>query len=140
MLKLLRYIKKFIALPWSEKWTFLEALILLGLAKLMLTFFPFRICIKTLKTGKKQTNINIEKLKKIKYAVGRANRLAIWKNVCLVQSFAARWMLMRRGIHSKLFIGVTQDKHKKLTAHAWLKVNDFEIVSQNGNYKQMFSI
>jgi hypothetical protein len=140
MSKLLRYIWKFISLPGRERLLFFEALFFLYLAKGMLVIFPFRLCIKTVKPSREQHDAGIGRLKEIKYAIGRANRLAFWKNVCLVQSFAARWMLTRRGIKSELFIGVSQDEQKKLTAHAWLVVDNLEIVSQGGNYNKIFSV
>ena len=95
---------------------------------------PFRICIKTIKVSNYSNNSDFEVIKGIKHATDLANRMSLWNNVCLVQSFTARWMFQRRKIPSTFYIGVAHDDQKKLTAHAWLTVNDIEIVPKRGDY------
>lgn len=133
----MKLLRKFYSLPAKDMLLFTEALFFLYLAKALLLLLPFKICIRTVK--KKESNKNPDRatLKKIKTAVRRANKLAFWKNVCLVQSFAASWMLQRRHINSTFLIGVNHDSQKKLVAHAWLKVEDFEIVPRGGDYIQL---
>lgn len=121
-------------MPAKEKQLFFEATIFLFVAKLMLIIFPFKVCLKTLSKEKSNMNPGISHLKPVKKAIRRANKLAFWKNVCLVQSFAASWMLQRRNIDSTLVIGVKHDSSKKIIAHAWLKVQDFEIVARGEDY------
>jgi hypothetical protein len=130
----MKMLRKFFKLPAKDMLLFAEALCLLYLAKGMLIILPFKTCIRTVKSGKSGGIADRDKLKQLKAAISRANKLALWKNVCLVQSFAASWMLQRRKIKSTFLIGVNHDSGKKLIAHAWLKVNDFEIVPQGGNY------
>lgn len=84
-------------------------------------------------------HIDIEHLKRIKTAVNRANKLAFWKNLCLVQSVAARWMLQRRNIASQFSLGVAHDENNKLIAHAWVKVLDFEITPKGLDYKELIN-
>lgn len=100
----------------------------------MLTILPFRICIKTIKKSNFRKHTTQDQLQEIKTAIDQTDCLTFWKNVCLVKSFAARWMLQRRKIDSLLSIGVAHDTQKKLKAHAWLKAGDFEIVNEGGNY------
>lgn len=45
-----------------------------------------------------------------------------WRADCLVQALAAERWLGRRGISSKLHIGVRKDSRAALEAHAWLEV------------------
>lgn len=118
----------------------MEALFFLYLAKTMLVIFPFRICLKFVKTREYKNTVDVKQLIDIRNAIGRANRLAFWKNVCLVQSFAARWMLQRRKISSRLSLGLSNNENKELIAHAWLKVSDFEIINEGLNYKEIFFI
>ena len=113
---------------------FTEATLFLYMAKAMLMILPFKICIRTIKSKGTSEKADIANLKLIKVAIRRANKLSFWKNVCLVQSLAASWMLQRRGIKSTLRIGVNRDSRKELVAHAWLMVQDFEIVPQGGEY------
>jgi hypothetical protein len=123
---------KFFDFSADEKLMFFEALFFIYLAKLMLIFLPFRICIKTLRKGEFENSSG--PAKEIKSAIDRANRLAFWKNVCLVQSFAARWMLDRRKMPSTFSIGVKHDPRKKISAHAWLTAGNFEIVPRGSDY------
>jgi len=141
MNKVARSIKRFVQIPFSEKRLFAEALLLLFTTKLILVFFPFKTCIRLFTKKITQSDpTNIQQLRQIKTALDRANRLAFWKNVCIVQSFAARWMLNRRGISSKLSIGVMYDNHKKLLAHAWIITNEIEIVTKNSNFLELTTI
>ncbi len=87
----------------------------------------------------RDTNMDLEYLKRIKSALHRANKLAFWKNICLVQSVAARWMLQRRNIASQFSLGVAHDKNKKVIAHAWVKVLDFEITHKGNDYKELIN-
>lgn len=128
-----RYLVKFFQIPFSEKLLFIEASVLLFLAKFLLLLLPFRICIKLMRC-KKCTNdeVNPVRLQKIKSAIYRANKLAFWKNRCLVHSFAARRMLNKRRIKSILRISISKDEKNEVIAHAslnskgvWL-VNDYE--------------
>jgi len=133
-------LKKFLALSFKEKRLFLEALIFVYCAKIMLLLFPFKLIVKFISYNEYPSiHPEIEQLKQIKVAIARANRLAFWKNVCIVQSIAARWMLNRRKVPSKLSLGVIHDKNGKMIAHAWIKVNGFEIVSRGLEYKELVS-
>ena len=130
-------------LRWTttEKILFTEAVLYLFLAKILLIIFPFKFCLRFLKCENCVIeNYTSEYLQPIKTAINRANKLAFWKNVCLVQSFTARWMLNRRKIPSKLSIGVAHDENKNLIAHAWIKVDDFEIVNKGLDYKELYFI
>jgi Transglutaminase-like superfamily len=136
-----RYFNTFLFLSKKDKCLFFEALFFLYLAKTMLVVFPFRLCLKFVKTRDYRKTPDVMQLTNIRYAIGRANRLAFWKNVCLVQSFAARWMLRRRKINSELFIGVNHsDQMGKIKAHAWIISNGEEIVRQGKNYVVLFKI
>lgn len=134
-------VQKFIKLSLPEEKVLFEAVLFLLLAKIVLLILPFRTIVKRI-SKKELSPKYIEKivLQKLKTAVYRANKIAFWKNKCLVQTLAVRWMLQRREIQSVLSLGVKQDGNKKLIAHAWIKVGDFEIVNKTDDYKELFSI
>lgn len=134
-MKLIRYCRRFFCLPRKEKLFFTEAVFFLFTAKCTLLVLPFRICIRTIPPHSCSTEPAAEEiLQLVKNAVNRANRLSCWKNVCLVQAFAARWMLQRRKIDSSLSIGIKQDSEKIMSAHAWLMVGNHAIVSGGKDY------
>ena len=141
MNKFVSRIKRFLEIPLVEKKLLFEAVFFLFTAKMLLLIFPFKFCIRFIKTKKcNHKPIDLAYLQLIKTAIDRANYLAFWKNVCLVSSFTARWMLQRREIQSQLSIGVVHDDNKKIIAHAWIKVNEFEIVKKGLDYKGLFQI
>lgn len=127
-------LRKFYTLSAKEKQLFGEAVMLGMAAKLMLLLFPLRVCISTMGKASIGTEADRETLLAIRMAIRRANRLAFWKNRCIVQSITARWMLRRRKISSVLTFGVMHDTHDQLIAHAWLKAGDVEIVERGGDF------
>jgi hypothetical protein len=138
--KKVNLLKKLIQLPQEEKILFIEAVLFLFFSKIFL-FLPFKYCIKrfdsiTTLTEKGDAIL----LKKVQLAIARANRLAFWQNICLVQSFAARFMLQRRNIGSQIFLGLQFKNNKKLLAHAWLVANEVYITPKGRTqYKEIFS-
>lgn len=55
------------------------------------------------------------------WAVGRAARRSGLKTLCLPCALAMHAMLRRRGIYSRLCLGVTR-RDRELVAHAWIEV------------------
>lgn len=138
-MKFMKRLLIFTALPFQEKQLFMEALFFLYAAKILLLILPFRYCLKFLSNKRcKQENISEQQLWLIKKAVHRTRWLAFWKNECLVKSLASRWMLQRRQISSLLSLGAAFDQDKKLIAHAWLSINEFEIVEKGGSYYELY--
>jgi uncharacterized membrane protein len=134
-------INKFLSLPTDEKLLLLEALVMLFVSKIIVCF-PFRYYIKLFKsTNIAEKETNSIRLQKISISLRRANKLAFWKNVCLVKSVAARFMLKRRGIPSVLSLGLQFQDRKKLTAHAWIKSGDYFVTPKGDTaFKEIFSI
>lgn len=131
-------LKKLWALPVKEKFLFFEAVSFIYLSWFILWVFPFRFCMKLAEEKKKMIhNPGPEDLMDIKRVIRRANRLAFWKNVCLVSSIAARWMLRRRSIQSEIYFGVKPDEKTKIAAHAWVKSGGIEIVEEGDDYVQL---
>jgi hypothetical protein len=125
-------IRAFFGLSFKDKVLFFEALVLLFLVKFLFSVLPFKSCIRTFRKETKNKSIDTEQLIRIKLALARANHLAFWGNVCLVSSFAGKWMLQRRGIGSELFIGVNVGDKEGFRAHAWLKAGGVEITHEGG--------
>lgn len=141
MNKFINHIRSFFKWQGKEKILFLEAVLFLFTAKILLLVLPFKYCIRFLNNKYELGNkYNPEQLSVIKIAVDRANQLAFWDNICLIKSITAHWLCQRRKIGSRLFIGVAHDENKKIIAHAWLKVNDFEVVEKVSDYKELFFI
>lgn len=131
--------KKFIGLPRLEKILVLEATLLLFMAKLLLFVLPIRHCVKLLASkGLDNTDPEMAQLLRIKKAIHQTRWLMHWKNKCIVMCVASRWMLQRRQIPSTLSLGVVFDENKKLRAHAWIKVGEFQLVEKGEGFSEIF--
>ncbi len=133
-----RKLRSFIALPGRIKLLTGEAVFFLFTARLLLLIFPVKTVLGF--SLKKRVMLN-EELSSFREAIGQAlfnaDRLSFWKNRCLVKCFAGMWMLQRRGLESLISFGVKYDDRGSLTAHAWLKSGDFEVVGKDGDYIEL---
>jgi hypothetical protein len=126
-------------MPFNEKMLFLEAVFFLFFSKVFL-FLPFKFCVSKVKNNDNEVYLTRAELKKVRNAVRRADKLSFWKNICLVKSFAARFMLLRRNVHSKMYLGLEFKDSKELLAHAWLVSNEFQVTPKgNKKYKEIFN-
>lgn len=136
----MKRIKSFFSLSPKEKLLFFEALVFQYVTWMLLLILPFRRIVRLFPNRQTpEQNADKTTLERIRAATAQANNLALWKNRCLVQALAARWMLSRRGIPSKLSLGVTLDDNKKVIAHAWIMAGDLEIVARGGDYTELYS-
>jgi hypothetical protein len=132
-------ILKFLIQPWRKKLLLSEALLFQFVTGLILKLVPFRVIPRLFPlTSHLRAQTSPLVSQEIKQVITITSRVSPWRNKCLVQSLAARWMLNRRGIHSQLSLGVTLDRDKKMIAHAWLKESDFEVVEKSGNYLELY--
>jgi hypothetical protein len=137
---MIKHFRKYIALKSDHRRMLFEAVLFLFLAKFLLAILPVKIVMNITLSGKtKEREPDKEIFHKIKWALFNADRISFRKNTCLVQSIAGRFMLQRRGIVSKLSLGVRHDKNKKMIAHAWLKTDDFEIVEKSEDYLELYT-
>jgi hypothetical protein len=134
-------ISKFFKLSVNEKLLFFEAVFFLFFSKVFL-YLPFRFCIKGFKPAESlNQSADLQQLKKIHDAVVRANKLSFWKNICIVKSFAGRFMLQRRNIGSVMYLGLQFKNGKQLIAHAWLVSNGYFVTARGRlKFKEIFSV
>ncbi len=109
-------------------------------SKVIVSTFPFRIWVKLIKsTNRNNEPIDSDVVKAIRSAIFRAGKLTFWKNVCLVNSLAARLMLERRGIGSVIYLGLKFENGKKMNAHAWLMVGDAYVTPRGDlSFKEIY--
>jgi hypothetical protein len=114
-----------------------EALLWLALSRLALLVLPFRRVAahlgdlvpldgEQLVSGSKE---DARLAQEIGWAVRRMAAHVPFRAVCLQQAIAAKIMLRRRGIQSRLYFGVATGEPpvKKLQAHAWLLTADAKV-------------
>jgi hypothetical protein len=139
-------LNKFLDLTGWNKLLLVEATLFQLLTGIILKLVPFRVIPRLFALPSRLTShvspltSHLSHLKaiEIKKAILTTSRLSPWKNKCLVQSLAARWMLNLRSIPSRLSLGVTLQEDNKMIAHSWLKAGDFEVVEKSGNYSELY--
>lgn len=136
----MKRIRKFLALSYRNKWLMMEALAELLKSGLLLNILSFSRIIPLYPPPTAPTDAFTPDLpQEIKTALRFAGHLLPWESRCLVRALAAREMLSRRGITSKLSFGVLLDDRKKMAAHAWLTVGEVEVIEKNGPWKELSS-
>lgn len=117
----------------------LEALLFVWYARMVLLVMPFRRVSRRWPSVQEGGKADGDALNGVRVALRRSDRLAPWKNRCLVKSLAGRMMLNRRKIVNSIHLGVVISDGGRLQAHAWLKAGDFEVVERGGGYTEMLS-
>jgi hypothetical protein len=117
-------LKRFTDLPSNRRGLSIEAVITLGIARLLVLCVPIRWITRLLERPASRAPLNIAPTDEIVREVGWAVRAAApktpWKSACLPQALAGKWMLARRGIHGTIRLGVAKNASGGLEAHAWL--------------------
>lgn len=129
MIGIVKKLRVFMLYDWRTKLLFMEALFLLGWAR-VLKSTPFPKVAPSLGRPTAETSFSIDESdKKIVGHVSRAinivSRYTFWESKCLVKAIAAMKMLERRNIESTIYFGTAKDKTGKMLAHAWLRSGPF---------------
>lgn len=120
-------------LPSQEKLAVVEAFLLLSWARFLIKLVPVRMWRSQMAVSHRDDAIGSlsEREREAGRLVARSIKLAVRNApvelVCLPQALAARWMLRRRGVDSRLFIGTKLGETGDRNFHAWLKVQELWI-------------
>jgi len=125
-----------------ERVMLMEAVVLLGLARLAVLLLPFRWLASTLGRPMKESDevmgsSALDSARMIGNAVRSAANNTPWESLCLAQAVTGQWMLKRRCIAGTLYLGVAKDeiKPEKLGAHAWLRCGNIILTGREGHKK-----
>lgn len=125
---MLNALKRFVGLPAKRRALSIEAVITLGIARLLVLCVPIRWIARRLERQAAVSHAQPGEAGDIAREVGWAVRAAAprtpWKSACLAQALAGKWMLGRRGLHGQIRLGVAKDADGNLQAHAWLCAGD----------------
>jgi len=130
----MKLLRKFSALPRTERRALVEAVLSLGLARVAL-LLPFRIVAPSIGRATALPEAPRTALdpaeREAALAVGRALRRAAnrlpWTSSCLVRAVAGRMMLRRLGLPTLLELGA-RPEGARLAAHAWLRCGDIDVI------------
>jgi hypothetical protein len=126
----------------SEKTLLIEAILFLGVARLMVRTVPFSWIARLIGRYMDDSSRFVSKqehqlARMIGQAVVSAAGYTPWESVCLPQAMAGQWMLKRRRIPGILYLGVSRDPSKTsgLSAHAWLRCGKLILTGAQGHEK-----
>ena len=113
----------------------LEAITMLAAARFLIACIPLRFWRKSLGAVMAQPagsdnlpvadGATVLRARGISRKVRRAASRVPFDAVCLPQAMAARWMLSRRGIGTRLYLGAKRsDDGRGFAFHAWLMLGD----------------
>jgi hypothetical protein len=131
-------LRKVLALSWSDRFLLLEAWINLGAARLALLTIPFKHIAPYL--GRQlPPDHPVPDLptippvaRRVAWAIDVMSPRTPWESACLAQAVAGKFMLRRRGLSSRLFLGTRRLEAGDLAAHAWLQLGREIILGGGG--------
>ncbi len=129
-MRLVRKLRTF--LDGTDRLLILEAIAMLGLARLIVVTSPFRFIVPWLSRSPEARAGNDAMVARVRKAVTIASRNVPWDAVCLPQAMAAKAMLARRGCGSAFHLGANFNAQGKLIAHAWLVAGGAVVVGAAG--------
>jgi len=133
----MRRLRQFLALPGSRRRLFIEAVLALAVARLLIVMLPFRRYAHRLGLHQGETPgtpLDAGRAgvaRRVGWAIALAVRHTPWNSVCLPQAMAGKWMLQRRSIPCTLYLGVAKSV-EGMAAHAWLRAGDFIVIGRRG--------
>jgi hypothetical protein len=134
-----RLLRKYLALDWADRLIFIEAWLYLGAARLALLTIPFRVIARRLGRQLKVSDLSLvgSVPPPVAFRVGTGietmARHTPWESACLAQAIAGRFMLGRRALSSRLYLGTRKDESGNLVAHAWLQSGNTVLLGQTGH-------
>ena len=106
-----------------------EAFVTIIFARLAVRFIPSaRVFSWADKPARRISRFAVDEISWVSWAVESVSAKPWMNALCLPRALAAHAMLRRRGIASRLCLGVARDG-SDLAAHAWVEVGETKIVS-----------
>jgi hypothetical protein len=132
-------LRKFLGLDRRQQLLLIEAWVYLGAARAALLSVPFKNISRYLGHQLKPedkiptSGPTPPMAREIAWAVEVMSRHTPWESACLAQSIAGKLMLGRRGLASRLSLGLRKDEAGKLAAHAWLQAGNETLIGALGH-------
>src|ERR1700689_1932246 len=105
-----------------------EAVVMLVLARLAVRFVsPARIFAWANRPPRRIRRFAVDEIGWVSWAVGKLGAKPRMNALCLPRALAPHAMLRRRGIASRLCLGVARSRGA-LSAHAWVEIGDDKVV------------
>lgn len=135
-----RRLLNFLRRPLRDKGLLMQAWLLLGLARIAILTIQFKRLAKYLgepsvETPTELSEEEMERCRRVSWAVQRASRFTPWTSNCFPQAIVAQHLLWRRRISSTIYFGLKMEESKPMQAHAWVRCGP-RIVTGRAGYKK----
>lgn len=128
----MRRLARLVSLAAGDRRLFLEALLLMMLARLALRVLPFRHVAQALLRTTVEAPVTgaaaAMLIKRVRWSIGASVRHGPGGTLCFPQGIAAQIMLTRRGVVSTLYYGVAKSSDRGLDAHVWVRAGPQPVV------------
>lgn len=131
----IKYILKFIHLPFHAKWMLLEAVVCSACYRFQILYRPFSSLAPKIGRFWYETaceEIEDHRIMEVRWAVAAVCLRTPWESRCLVRALTAKKMLNRRGLPCTLYMGVKEEQKAGMAAHAWLRCGNIFVTGGNG--------
>jgi hypothetical protein len=133
--------KYFLFGSFSDKKLYFLALIWSMFTRFFMLYIPFKYYRRYLGEMQQLNNFEatesqLQEAINIKVKVLLVCKNTPWESKCLVQAVTCKQLLLKKGIHTNLFLGVWKDENAtEMKAHAWLKLGDVILTGKHGHQK-----
>ena len=128
--------KIFWQLGFKKQLMFIEAFILSGIYRFMMSYMPFKYVKKRLGEPKKESAreepLEVYRLaKEIRELVLLTCKYTPWESECLIRAMLVQHFLKRKKIATTIYLGVNKDDLNNMKAHAWLRCGEMIVTGQS---------
>ncbi len=133
-----RRVRWVLARPLADQWLLLQALVLLGAARLAIRALPFPrleplIGTRSAESPHEVSAPELQQARRVAWTIRRISDHTPWTSNCFPQALTARWLLRRKGIDSTLYLGAAfRPDGDGLRAHAWSRCGELYMTGGDG--------
>lgn len=121
----------------KTKWLTIRVIVLSGYYRLITTMIPMkklenRFGQRGMESPEEDSYEHVMAAYWIGNRVERVCKKTSWKSLCLVRALIAQKLLLEKGIHTTLYLGVRKET-TGISAHAWLRCGKLYVTGGDGN-------
>ena len=134
----MKKILKFLGLPLARKKLLVEALLMVAGVRIGLWVVPYRrlnTWLPAAPCAEASQTIDWPTIREAAAAVSLCSRF-VPQATCLTQAIATQTLLGRRGLDSRLTIGVDKDETGAFLAHAWIEIEGKIVIGRLPNIRR----
>lgn len=137
---MMRRLLNFWRRPMRDKCLLMQAWFLLGMARFAILTVRFKRLAGYLGRHSEETrqalsDEEMERCRRVSWAVQRASRFTPWTSNCFPQAIVAQHLLWRRCVPSTIYFGLNMGESEPMQAHAWCRCGPRIVTGRAGHKK-----